>query len=188
MTTPAPRATDEQLIAEQRPGRSGEAFSTFYSRHERRILTFFLTRVRRPDLAADLTAETFAAALQSRERYNTRRGPAIGWLFGIARNVLSSSVRAGRVEGQARQRLRMLPVVLDDTTLAAVMELTDERALLEGLPAEQAAAITARVLDDRAYPDIAAEMGCSEAVVRQRVSRGLQTLRSNIDLNEGMCS
>lgn len=102
--------------------------------------------------------------------------------------MLSSSVQAGRVEGQARHRLRMLPVVLDDTTLAAVMELTDERALLDGLPAEQAAAITARVLDDRAYPDIAAEMGCSEAVVRQRVSRGLQTLRSNIDLNEGMCS
>jgi RNA polymerase sigma-70 factor (ECF subfamily) len=36
------------------------------------------------------------------------------------------------------------------------------------------------VLDERSYAEIAAEMDCSELLVRQRVSRGLKALRSRI--------
>jgi DNA-directed RNA polymerase specialized sigma24 family protein len=36
------------------------------------------------------------------------------------------------------------------------------------------------VLDERAYGEIAAELACSEAVVRQRVSCGLWTLRERL--------
>ena len=68
------------------------------------------------------------------------------------------------------------------------MALIDDDELLAGLPSEQAEAITARVIDDHTYPDIAAEIGCSEAVVRQRVSRGLRTLRRNLDHKECMNS
>ena len=37
-----------------------------------------------PELAADLTAETFAAALVSVRRFDPARGPAVAWLLGIA--------------------------------------------------------------------------------------------------------
>lgn len=174
---------DEQLLAERRPSRAGDAFGEFYSRHERRVLTYFLRRVGRPDVAADLSAETFARALESRQGYDASRGPAVGWLFGIAANVLSASVRAGHVEEQARQRLRLEPVVLDDEALTALTALAEGHALLDGLPPEQAAAISAHVLDERGYPEIAAELGCSQAVVRKRVSRGLSRLRSSLDPN-----
>jgi len=33
-------------------------------------------------------AETFARALEHRGAYDPRRGPAIAWLLGIARNLL----------------------------------------------------------------------------------------------------
>jgi RNA polymerase sigma-70 factor (ECF subfamily) len=36
----------------------------------------------------------------------------------------------------------------------------------------------AHVVDEQPYSEIAAEMECSEAVVRQRVSRGLTELRA----------
>ena len=57
--------------------------------------------------------------------------------------------------------------------------LADETAtvLLTELPDEQRIAITARIVDDRAYTDVAGETQSSEAAVRQRVPRGLQTLR-----------
>ena len=55
-------------------------FST--RRYERPVLAFFLYRVGDPELAADLTAEVFAAALASLSRYRPGRAPASAWLFG----------------------------------------------------------------------------------------------------------
>jgi len=48
---------------------------------------------------------------------------------------------------------------------------------LNGLPVEQREAIERRVLAEEPYALIAAQIGCSEQVVRKRVSRGLATLR-----------
>jgi RNA polymerase sigma-70 factor (ECF subfamily) len=40
--------------------------------------------------------------------------------------------------------------------------------------------VRAYVIEERAYPDIAAELDVSEAVVRKRVSRGLAALRARV--------
>ena len=53
--------------------------------------------------------------------------------------------------------------------------------LLAELPNEQREAIRARVLEERAYADIASQLRCSPQVVRQRVSRGLRTLRTRME-------
>ena len=45
-----------------------------------RVLAYFRRRVGDAELAADLTAETFAAALEGRRRFAPERGPAAGWL------------------------------------------------------------------------------------------------------------
>lgn len=69
---------------------------------------------------------------------------------------------------------------LDDEALARVAELVDvgrdpDALLALGqLPASQRDAVLAHVLSEREYRDIAREAGCSEALVRQRVSRGLR--------------
>lgn len=54
-----------------------EAFAVFYRRHERLLLGFFMRRTGEPELAADLAAETFAAALVSVRRFDAARGPAL---------------------------------------------------------------------------------------------------------------
>src|SRR4051794_18242342 len=100
-------ASDSELLL-------GDAtrFAAFYRRHEDAVLGFFLRRVGAAELAADLTAETFARALEGRGRFDARRGAAAAWLFGIARNVLSRSLERGRVEDEVRRRLGMEPLVL----------------------------------------------------------------------------
>jgi DNA-directed RNA polymerase specialized sigma24 family protein len=50
-------------------------------------------------------------------------------------------------------------------------------AMLAELPPDQREAVTAHVVEDRGYPELAASLHTSEAAVRQRVSRGLATLR-----------
>lgn len=163
------------------------AFGVFYERYADAITAFFGARTRQADVAADLTAETFAAALIALKNYRADRAPAYAWLFGIARHKLADSYRRGRVESEARQRLKLEPLVLQDADLERVDDLAeiaagpDVAALLGHLPSEQRQAVVARILDEATYPKIARQLGCSEAVVRQRVSRGLRTLRRRME-------
>ena len=73
-----------------------EAFAAFYRRNARPLAGFFMRRTGDAELAADLTAETFAAALASRRRFDPAKGPAIGWLYGIARHKLARTLEHGR--------------------------------------------------------------------------------------------
>jgi DNA-directed RNA polymerase specialized sigma24 family protein len=56
-------ATDAELLSRTRE--DPQAFGAFYDRFEADVLAFFWRATRRGDLAADLTAETFAQALAS---------------------------------------------------------------------------------------------------------------------------
>jgi RNA polymerase sigma factor (sigma-70 family) len=180
--TDANRHDGDALLAAARLGR--REFTAFYRHFERPMLGFFMSATGRPELVADLTAETFARALESVEAFDSARGRADQWLFGIARNVLGESYRRGRVEAAARARLGLPKVILDDHAADAIERLSSEHepaaVALGALPGEQRQAIEARVLDEREYPEIAQELRCSEALVRQRVSRGLRTLRTRL--------
>jgi RNA polymerase sigma factor (sigma-70 family) len=180
-----PRSDADLLLATpQHP----EAFAELYRRNERAMLVYFLRRTRSGELAADLTAEVFAAALAAAPRFRPRGdAPAQAWLFAIARHVFARSRRRARVEDRARRRLGMAPLELTDEMVASIESLDDRAegeaaaALLEDLPYDQREALRARVVEEREYDDIARELCCSEAVVRQRVSRGLASLRARME-------
>ncbi len=73
-----------------------EDFGLFYDRYVTALLAFFQRRTGDPEAAADLTAETFAAAMVSRRRYQPRGATAAGWLFAIAHHKLTDFRRRGR--------------------------------------------------------------------------------------------
>jgi RNA polymerase sigma factor (sigma-70 family) len=187
---PKREPTDEELLRDtpEHPA----AFGMFYRRHVDAVLAFFRVRTGDPELAADLMGETFAAALLAAPRFRPRKEPAVAWLFTIARRKLIDSWRRGRVEDDARRKLDLEPVVLDDGGLARIDAMIDEQRnprplleLMEQLPADQREALRRRVIDERDYAEIAREMKCSEAVIRQRVSRATRTLRAMTEHEEG---
>jgi RNA polymerase sigma-70 factor (ECF subfamily) len=163
------------------------AFAEFYERYERPLLAYFGSRTRDPELTADLAAEVFASVLEHADRFDDRRragANAAPWLFAIAHTTLLKSLRRGRVAADARRRIGMEPFVLEDDAYARVEaassiepELGD---LLAALPEEQRVALLARIVEEREYGEIAAQLRCSELVIRKRVSRALTTLRSSI--------
>ena len=160
-----------------------EALAVFYRRHEREVVAFLRRRTGSAELAADLTAEVFAAVLLSCRRGDVPAARERAWLFAIVHHKLIDSYRRGRVEDQARRTLGMRPVVLSDSSLAEIEALSTESPALDlvaTLPEDQRDAVTARVLEDREYGEIASELGLSEQVVRKRVSRGLARLRDLI--------
>jgi RNA polymerase sigma factor (sigma-70 family) len=145
------------------------------------VLGFFLGRVGDAEVAADLAAETFAAALSATTRFRRRREPPTAWLLGIARNILAMSRRRGRVEARARRRLGMPRLAITDEVVERIEGLEGTALeLLGGLPPGAREAVKARVVDERTYPEIARDLRCSEAVVRKRVSRGLKAMRDQM--------
>src|SRR5918994_116352 len=167
--------SEEDLLA------SGEtqAFGIFYDRHVRTVLGYFARRTGDSQVAADLTAETFASAIAAQHRYRPTGAPALAWLFKIAGRRLADYERRGAVERRMRRRLAMRTPRLTPEDAALIAVLADDAAsvLLAELPAEQRDAVAAHVLDGREYPELAASLHISEAAVRQRVSRGLTALR-----------
>jgi RNA polymerase sigma factor (sigma-70 family) len=185
MSTPQARLEprDEDLLGQARAG-DAQSFEAVYRRQYPVVLAFLAKRVAEPELAADLLAETFAALfVLVRDPARPLPESAVAWLLLTARHLLIDSYRRGHVESAARRRLAMRPVILEDSDLVRIQEISAETSLLEvlaaQLPPEQVQALCARVLDERDYPSIAGELRCSEAVVRKRVSRALRTLRRN---------
>ncbi|HEX8158390.1 MAG TPA: RNA polymerase sigma factor [Solirubrobacteraceae bacterium] len=181
--------TDEELLLCARA--EPQAFALFYRRHVRALAAYFWRRSRDAELAADLTAETFAAALDGCHRFDPVRGAAIGWLYGIAHRQLANLARRGAVETRARRRMGLARLELDDEQLErveadALREGPHARVLeeLAGLPADQRAAVEARVVHELDYAQIALATNASEVVVRKRVSRGLSTLRERLGARE----
>jgi RNA polymerase sigma-70 factor (ECF subfamily) len=177
--------SDRELLQEARHGKAA-AFEAVYRRHHRLVLAFLSRRVAEPELAADLMAETFAALLVIvRDQERELPDVPVAWLLGTARHLLLDSYRRGQIESRARMSLGMRPLYLDDADLRRVEEISAETDLLASLSAsltsEQLVAVQARVLDERDYPSIAAELRCSEAVVRKRVSRALHNLRLRLE-------
>jgi RNA polymerase sigma-70 factor (ECF subfamily) len=172
-------SSDEELLA----GGGAHGFALLYERRYPLIRGYLRRRVGpHPDLVLDLVAETFARALERREQFDPQRGTAVGWLLGIAHHLLLEAVRKGRVADASRHRLGMERIVVADEQLEMIeRESTSEleRSLM-ALPEDQREAIERRVLEEEPYAAIAARIGCSEQVVRKRVSRGLATLKRRL--------
>ncbi|HET6448803.1 MAG TPA: sigma-70 family RNA polymerase sigma factor [Conexibacter sp.] len=160
------------------------AFEVIYRRYLPLVVRWSLMQTRNAELAADLSAEVFAVVVSAARRYRPDRGTVAAWLLGIARNKLLESHRRGRVQDSARRRLGVEPIGITDADLERVEELAslDQRLseLVEALPEDLRDALVRRVVDEQPYDQIAAELQCSELAVRQRVSRGLKMLRSEV--------
>jgi RNA polymerase sigma factor (sigma-70 family) len=172
--------TDAELLADG----GADAFAEFYRRHARQVAGYLVRATRDPEVAADLTAETFAAALVARSRYRPEGAAPGAWLYGIATHKLNDWRRRGYAEDRARRRLGMerIQVSTDDVReLERLGQDVSVVGILEELPAEQREALRARLLEEREYREIAGAQGVSEAAVRQRVSRALAGLRRRME-------
>lgn len=160
-----------------------EAFGELYGRHAEAVLTFLARRTLDPEVAAELTAETFAEAFESRSKFRNRGAGAAGWLYTIARRKLARYFRDGAVDRRARQRLGLPRREVGPEDYERIEELIDmervRRAVAEALSTlseEQREAMTLRVVEGRPYREVAEALRCTEATARARVSRGLRSL------------
>lgn len=157
--------------------------------HSDDLLRFFARRLFDSQAAIDLVGETFACAVEARQKFEGERlGDARPWLFGIARNLLSHYYRDGAIEQRAMERLNFERVELSAADLEQIDEfarLDDVRSVirdaLDRLSDEHREVLILRIVDRREYASIAQQVGVSEQTVRARVSRGLRQLRKVLE-------
>jgi RNA polymerase sigma factor (sigma-70 family) len=167
------------------------AFWVVYDRWAEPLLAYFYRRVPDPEIAADLMAETMAAAFESRSTFRDRGKPGSAWLYGIAKHELSHYFRHRRVELSAIKRLGLEVPELDDASAAAIARLagSDDRTAdiakaLERVPERERQAVELRVIEELQYNEIAGRLDCSEEAARQRVHRGLARLGRLLEVAE----
>jgi RNA polymerase sigma-70 factor, ECF subfamily len=173
--------SDAELIVASRS--DPHAFRELYARWADTLIAYFYRRVRDPEVAADLLAETFAAAYERRGRFSDVGKPGGAWLYGIARRELSHYFRRSRVQLDAVRRLGIEVPVLDQESVAAIEALeavdADHARLTDAiarLSVNERDAVQLRVVSELEYSEIATRLCCSEAAARTRVHRGLARL------------
>lgn len=176
---------DVQLLRAAR--RDDEAFCELYRRWAPELHAWFSRRTASPDVAAELTAETFAEVLRGLGGFRGRHpGSGAAWLMGIARNLLRGWYRSNRVASEGRERMG-IPVrhyEIDEEAIGSRLSAgplrEDLLRALEALPPEQREAVALRVIHERSYDEVAVALECSTATARQRVFRGLQSMRERL--------
>jgi RNA polymerase sigma factor (sigma-70 family) len=163
--------------------RDPRLFEEFYRRHVDAMLRFVARRVDDPHTAADLTAEIFLAVLDSAHTYRPRLGSETAWLYGIARNVVSSERR--RVAREAERDLRISGRrLLEPDDIARIEDKLDAEspgrhvlAALARLPEGERAVMELIAVDQLTVTEAAAALGIRQVTARVRLHRARKALR-----------
>jgi RNA polymerase sigma factor (sigma-70 family) len=163
--------------------RDPEAAGLVYDRYALRLVRYLQQQGASEDVALDAVQEAFARLIVRRRRVSLADdGSLWPWLAVTGRNLLRDWQRRGVVEARARHRLG-ISVAHDESADALIrLDATRQgeplRLALERLTPEQRTAVTARVVEEHNFLEIAQATGASEASVRRRVSRGLRAMQT----------
>jgi RNA polymerase sigma-70 factor (ECF subfamily) len=154
-------------------------FAGLYEAHVDRIYTHVRARLGDPDLAEDLTAQTFLRAWQSIDRYRPLPGrPFLAWLFTIANNLVIDHYR--------RHRRELIGVTVeprdgggnDPEYLALVADLRDEiRLAIARLKPDHQLVVALRLIDGLDYQQISEITGRTPGALRVILCRALGAMR-----------
>ena len=150
-----------------------------FRRHYRTIHGFLLRRVHDRDLADDLAQEVFVDALSTLESARPQPGSALAWLYTIARRRLSDEFRrSGRDESLLA---KLWPAGREEAAQYGSEFASVLREATAWLPPEQRDVLVRHLLRGQTFPELARELGVSEAALKMRYVRALRELRDYLE-------
>ena len=152
----------------------------WFEQHGTAVYNYFRFHVPLPDVAEDLTAETFFKVVRAAARFDPERGTAKAWILTVARNVLA--------DWRRRARLRQYVTLGSMHDLAHDAPSPEERLMKEEEVGRMLDAVATLGAGDRELiglrygsgldtADLAQILGISEGNVRTRLWRVLGRLR-----------
>lgn len=179
MTNAHRSGTPDELLVQLALRGDQRALGALVDRHQGAVYRTAVSIVSDPDLAQDVTQDTFLKAIRALDGF---RGDASfrTWLLTIAANtargVLRRSGRRAEVDLDA-----IAPVASDDADPAQNVALVDEarraRGLLARLPEKQRLSVQLRVDEGLSFREIGDVIGSSEGAARVNYFHGIRRLR-----------
>lgn len=153
-------------------------FAVLFERHIDAVHRYLSFRIG-PDIAEDLTAETFARAFAGRRRYQVDRGSVKAWLFGIATNLVRENLR------DEKKRIKALALSNEDLRLSTdgavqVAERLRLAAALASLKPEWRSVVLVVGIGGLSYEETAAALHIPIGTVRSRYSRARTQLAASL--------
>jgi len=184
---PAVEPGDREAVERCRAGES-EAFEIVLRRYERRVFGLLYTLTSDPELARDLTQETFIRAWRKLDLFDPARSLPT-WLFTIARNLLCDYRRRRapitlRLGEEAGELSLPDPGPAPDAALHAGGLRCLVREALAGLPASQREVLVLKDIQELDYAAVADILGVPRGTIASRVHHARQALRRQV---EGLC-
>ncbi|HET7600968.1 MAG TPA: RNA polymerase sigma factor [Gemmatimonadales bacterium] len=156
----------------------------WYEAHGVSVYNYFRFHVASPDVAEDLTAETFLKVVRAAERFDGDRASPRTWILTVARNVL--------IDHRRRSRLRQHVPLAGLRDLVYEAPSPEERLLREEevgrllgalatLPERDRELLGLRYGSGLEIAEIASVLGIREGGARTRLWRALGRLREALD-------
>ena len=172
----SPSHSDDDLLRLISKGHE-PAFVEFYRKHQRAVYRFALHMSGKTEIAEEVTQEVFLAVMKAAKQYDSNRGPAISYLYGIARNFVLRCL----------DRERPYVTALEDAENEQVLATADERDLLSdltqnerleslrkavlALPPAYREVVVLCDLQEMDYTAAALALGCAIGTIRSRLHR-----------------
>ncbi|MDL9936471.1 sigma-70 family RNA polymerase sigma factor [Gordonia sp. ABSL1-1] len=159
-----------------------QPFSEVYREHVAPIWRYVRTRLPSDADADDLTADVFAAAMRSWERFDPDRGSVGGWLVGIARHRIADwwTTRSREVPVESVESAAPEAVSESDDPESMALRRDDVdtvRRHLGALSPREREAVALRFGTSMTSEQIGAAMGITPTAARMLVYRGVGKLR-----------
>ena len=183
---------DVQLMLRLRNGDDG-AFRELFEKHNRGVVNFAYQFVGSRSRAEELAQDVFFQVYKAAARYEPQ-AKFTTWLYRIATNACLNEVR----RPERRFATRPLEHPVEESNDRAEIAFADPdavqgehalagreleariRDVLDGLPANQRAALILSRVEGMSYREVAETLECSESAVKSLVFRATATLREHL--------
>lgn len=163
-----PTADDELRFLRQRVDPEA-AFRAHYAE----LVRYLAMRLGSQEEAQDVAGEVFVAALTGLPGLRWRGRPVLAWLYRVAANMASDRLRE-RARGAAWVDP---PQAVAGDAAQRVADADAIRRAVAVLPADQQLVVHLRVVEDRAFADVARIMGRSVGACEMLMLRAARSLR-----------
>lgn len=188
MTKATEIESEADLLRRMRRG-DEEALTAWFHLHADGVYGFAFYRVgRNPDLAAEVTQETFARALAKLSDFDAGRGPMIAWLCTLSRNCIRDALRQhgkgslaalwDSVDGALRrihEELDRSPLGLEVVEAQETQELV--QMTLTNLPQAYRAVLQAKYMDEKSLKRIAEERATTTDAIKGLLKRARRAFK-----------
>jgi len=166
---------DGELLERAAAGDEG-AFTSLYRRRQGAVYRFALQMSGRRSVAEEVTQEVFLAVIRDGGRFEASRGPALSYLYGIARNQLLRRLERERpyVAIPEEPEADGAPWTAREDTLGELTRsetIESIRRAVLALPASFREVVVLCDLHEMSYAEAAAALGCAVGTVRSRLHR-----------------